>query len=214
MAVEPANVVTSAAEARSVRKGDIPDNLRRRYLTDTHGGPGIGFFVDTTVTIAAFRDHGHRLTATRTQPQVVRDLIAIARHRDWKVVRVQGAPEFRRDIWLSGNLAGLEVRGYRPTQRDQQDLTRRKERQVERSAHRQGYDEPTPGDRKMQNTPDVQARLKVVEAVVRSRIVEPADQLRVMSKARERITQWLERGARLHPSEIDKQHSSRSARHR
>jgi hypothetical protein len=197
MAVEPANVVTPDADARSVRKGDIPDALRRRYLTDTRGGPGIGYFVDTTVTVAAFRDHGRRLTATRTQPQVVRDLIAIARHRDWKVVRVQGAPEFRREIWLSGNLAGIEVRGYRPTERDQQDLARRMERQSSRLAQRQGYDEPTRGDRKMPDTAGVQARLNVVEAVVRNRIVEPADQARVLTRARDQIAGWLERGARL-----------------
>jgi len=155
MAVEPANVVTPDADARSVRKGDIPDALRRRYLTDTRGGPGIGYFVDTTVTVAAFRDHGRRLTATRTQPQVVRDLIAIAKHRDWTTVRVQGAPEFRRDVWLSGTLAGLEVRGYRPTERDLQDLARRKERQSSRSGHRQGHDQPTRGDRQM---PDAAGR--------------------------------------------------------
>jgi hypothetical protein len=197
MAVEPANVVTPDADARSVRKGDIPESLRRRYLTDTRGGPGIGYFVDTTVTVAAFRDHGHRLTATRSQPQVVRDLIAIARHRDWKVVRVQGAPEFRRDVWLSGSLAGLEVRGYRPNERDLQDLASRRERQTSRSPHRQGRDVPPRTERQSPDAAGVQARLKVVEAVVSSRIIVPAERARVLTRARDRIAGWLERGARF-----------------
>ncbi|MBU1376159.1 MAG: hypothetical protein KKE02_23970 [Alphaproteobacteria bacterium] len=198
MAAEPANVVTPDADARSIRKGDIPDALRRRYLTDTRGGAGIGYFVDTTVTVAAFRDHGRRLTATRTQPQVVRDLVAIARHRDWKVVRVQGAPEFRRDIWISGSLAGLEVRGYRPTQRDLQDLARRKDRHSSASPARHVHDGRIDHERMGPDGAAVQANLKVVEAVVRNRIVEPAEQARVMAKARERIAGWLDRGA--HPN--------------
>jgi hypothetical protein len=198
MAAERANAMSPDADARSVRKGDIPDTLRRRYLTDTRGGPGVGFFTDTTVTVAAFRDHGRRLTATHTHPQVVRDLIAVAKHRDWTVVKVQGAPEFRREVWLSGSLAGLEVRGYRATERDLQDLGRRKERQSERSAHLPGsLDVSAAADRKAQEAPGVQARLKIVEAVVRGRIVEPADQARILSAARERLASWLERGARF-----------------
>lgn len=192
MPAEPANCLTPQSDARSTQKGDIPDQLRRRYLTDPDGGPGIGFFVDTTVTVAAFRDHGHRLTAARTEPQVVRDLVAIAQHRGWATVKVQGAPDFRREAWRVARLAGLEVQGYRPSARDLQDLARRQERRTDRSRQ-----PPAGGSRRGPDATGAEMRMKVVEAVVRNRIVEPAEQDRILAAARDRIAGWLARGARF-----------------
>jgi hypothetical protein len=37
--------------------------------------------------------------------------------------------------------------------------------------------------------------MKVVETVVRSRVVEPAEQFRILAVARQRLAGWLERGA-------------------
>lgn len=198
MPAEPANRLTPESQARSTRKGDIPDQLRRRYLTDPSGGPGIGFFVDTTVTVAAFRDHGHRLSAFRTEPQVVRDLVAIALHRGWATVRVQGAPDFCREAWRAARLAGLEVRGHKPTARDLEDLARRQERRTDRSPQPPHVSDQR--SRRSREAPDgtgAQTRLEIVEAVVRNRIVEPAEQARILAAARGRIADWLERGARF-----------------
>ena len=149
--------------------------------------------MDTTVTVAAFRDHGRVLTASRTEPQVVRDLVAIARHRGWTTVRVDGADDFRRETWLTARAAGLEVRGYRPTERDRQALDRR-------VAARPAQPTPAPyRERAGLADPGPRTRLQIVETVVRNRIVEPADQNRILAAARGRIADWLERGARFDP---------------
>jgi len=195
MADESSNVVTPDIRDASTTKGDIPAHLRRRYLSDPHGGPGLGFFVDATVSVAAFRDHGDRLPASRTEPQVVRDLVAIAQHRGWTIVQVRGAAAFRRETWMTGRAAGLEVRGYRPTERDVQALARR----VEAGRPRQADDTRRPVQKPRQDpeAPGPRSRLKVVEAVVRSRVVEPGDQARILAAARGRIADWLDRGARF-----------------
>jgi hypothetical protein len=57
-------------------------------------------------------------------PNAIRDMAAIAHHRGWSIVKAQGSAEFRREAWLAGRSLGLEVRGYRPTERDLQDLHR------------------------------------------------------------------------------------------
>ena len=148
-------------------------------MTEARGGPGLGFYVDARIETAAFRDHGGRLSTDRNDPQVVRDLVAIAQHRGWTAINVRGHTEFRREVWLAARAAGLDVRGYRPTERDQQEAARRL-RPREPAA-------PTP--------PDARARLQVVEAVVRNRVVEPSEQARILAAARARLAHWLDRGA-------------------
>jgi hypothetical protein len=39
----------------------------------------------------------------------------------------------------------------------------------------------------------------VVEAVVRNRVADPAARNRILATARERVADWLERGARFEP---------------
>lgn len=170
---EDLNIVTPEGRPRSVTKGDVPDRIRRRYLTEARGGPGLGYYADARTEAAAFRDQGRRLSTDRNDPHVVRDLVAIAQHRGWTSISVRGQTEFRREVFHLARAAGLEVRGYRPTERDRQQADRA---QSERSPER-----------------TTAQRLRVVEAVVRNRVVEPAEQSRILSAARSRLGRWLER---------------------
>jgi hypothetical protein len=181
---EDLNILAPEGDRRAHPPGDVPDDVRRRYLTEARGGPGLGFYVDVRTRAAAFRDRGHRLTTDRNDPQVIADLIAIAQHRGWTTLAVRGHSEFRREVWLAARAAGLEVRGYRPTDRDRQHLDRRQDPAPPRN--------PSP--------PDAQTRLRIVEGVVRARIVEPGEQDRILAAARARLARWLERGAHLAPA--------------
>ena len=121
------NTVTIAGSSRSRTESDIPDALRRKYLTESGRlGAGTAFYVDATIVIPSFRDKGGQLIATRSDPNTVRDLIAIAQHRGWRQVAVTGAAGFRREAWLAGHAQGLTVRGYQPGERDLQLLERRR----------------------------------------------------------------------------------------
>ncbi|HEX7943715.1 MAG TPA: LPD7 domain-containing protein [Phenylobacterium sp.] len=180
---EDLNVITPEGRAHPADAGDLPERVRRRYLTETRGRGALDFYVDARIETAAFRDHGRRLTTDRNDPNVVRDLVAIAQHRGWTTLKVEGQAAFRREVWAVARAAGLEVRGYRPTVRDQQELTRR--------ADTRGPSRRRDGD------PTGQDRLRVVEAVVRNRVVEPAEQSHILAAARERLASWLERGAQF-----------------
>ena len=180
---EDLNIVAPESDRRASTPGDVPEKLRRRYLTEARGGPGLGFYADARAEAAAFRDQGRRLTTDRNDPHVVRDLVAIAQHRGWNAISVRGHSEFRREVWLRAQAAGLEVRGYRPTERDRQQFDR-------------GRSRAPPGDHP---SPDAQTRLQIVESVVKARIVEPAEQQRILAAARSRLAHWLERGASFGP---------------
>jgi hypothetical protein len=175
----------------------VPETLGRRYYTDGRGGAGLGFYVDAKVQTPAFRDRGRQLVALRTDPHAIRDMVAIARHRDWTVIRARGAEDFRREAWLAGRTAGLEVQGYRPSERDQQELERR------RAAKRRRAERDGPNDQDRVRSPERQeaarANMRIVETVVRSRLVERSAQERILAAARERLARWLEQGARIRP---------------
>jgi hypothetical protein len=183
------NRVEPAGSARSIARGDAPDWILRRYLLDERGGRGLGFYADATSRQATFRDRGDRLITGRSDPNAVRHMAEIARHRGWTTITVRGDTAFRREAWLAARGLGLEVRGYRPTVRDEQDLDRRE------AARRPRPDRDAGGDRQHLAAAGAGARMRAVEQVVRTRIAEPAEQARILAAARDRLTGWLERGA-------------------
>ena len=197
---------------RRGRIGDVPDAIRRRYYTDDRGGPGQGFYVDATVARPAFRDRGRQLAADRADPNAIRDMTAIARHRGWLIVTARGSSEFRREAWLAGRQAGLEVRGYQPTERDLQELERRRDRgEIRRELQEERHDEQRPraegvrdAVRSRRDDRRGAAQMRVVEAVVRARVQDDDSQRRILDRARERIAGWLERGADFQPSRQDR----------
>jgi hypothetical protein len=84
------------------------------------------YFPDGT---RAFTDRGTRLTTPSENTEVIRSLVAIAKAREWNEVTVRGTERFRKAAWLMARLAGLEVRGYRPSEVELADLVRRLRRE-------------------------------------------------------------------------------------
>ncbi|HEY3949596.1 LPD7 domain-containing protein [Phenylobacterium sp.] len=198
MAARPAapNRLRPEGRTASLTLGDVPERLRQRYYLE-RGPREWRFYDDAQVKVAAFQDRGRRLVSARGDPNAVRDMMAVAAHRDWRVVEARGAPAFRREAWLAGGVLGLEVRGYAPTERDLQELERRRAGraqlaarlgELERGVAAGGSHRGGPAD-----------RLRTVETVVRARVVDPLAQDRLLARARTRIADWLERGAQFQP---------------
>ena len=192
-----ANRLVAQVSLRSTRMGDVPDHLARRYFTDGRGG-GLAFYPDAATPVAAFRDRGARLTTARNDPNAIRHMVLIAQHREWAVVLVRGAPEFRREAWMAGRALGLDVRGYRPTERDVQALQRRLTADRDRRENPERPERRRPEPRAPTVTSSgPRAHMRAVEAVVRTRVQNTEDQERILAGARRRLAAWLERGARF-----------------
>jgi phage/plasmid primase-like uncharacterized protein len=128
---QPAAAPTGKA-ARSVGVGDMPEEISRRYYVQKSVWSGEpGYYESASSKEAAFRDQGGRIVAGNASPAVARDLVAVAQHRGWEPVQVNGTSEFRREIWLAASERGMEVRGYKPTERDLQEVARRRERETD-----------------------------------------------------------------------------------
>jgi hypothetical protein len=72
----------------------------------------------------AFTDRGNRITTNSENTEVVRSLIEIAKARSWQEITVRGTERFRKEVWIAASVAGLQVRGYKPTEFEQSHLVR------------------------------------------------------------------------------------------
>lgn len=122
----PSNIPTSAATGvpttTNIRRADsdpwtVPQSVRDRFVQD-----GQRFYFPDGAP--AFRDFGRRLTTVSENTQVVHSLIEIAQSRGWTEVTVSGTERFRQEAWRQARMAGLSVRGYRPSDLEQAQLIR------------------------------------------------------------------------------------------
>ncbi|MBN9318346.1 MAG: hypothetical protein J0I28_01465 [Caulobacterales bacterium] len=194
MAEATENAVSSTGRSGAGVKGDVPEVMRKRYFVDGRGGQGVGFYTDAQVKTPAFRDHGRKLVTARNDPNSVRDMVEIARHREWAIVAVSGTKTFRREAWIMSRAAGLEVRGYQPTERDVQALDRQLQRQ------RGGPDGsgPTPAKRQTQRAdPAAREALQFIETVLSAWIRDPQRRAAILKRAEGRVGDALDRGDRI-----------------
>jgi putative DNA primase/helicase len=106
-----------AKPARASVTEPVPEDVRKRFVQVKNRY----YFPDGA---RAFTDRGDRLTTPSENTEVVRSLIAIAKAREWNEITVRGTDRFRKEAWLAGRIAGLEVRGYRPIELEQAHLVR------------------------------------------------------------------------------------------
>ena len=82
MAENPEGVIMPTGAPASLAQGDVPEAVRRRYLTEGRGAQ-LAYYTDQTTRQPAFQDGGRRLSADRANPAVIKDMLAIAEHRGW-----------------------------------------------------------------------------------------------------------------------------------
>jgi len=101
----------------------VPEEVRRRFVTIKNRY----YFHDGA---HAFTDHGRRLTTQSENTEVIKSLIQIAQARGWSEITVRGTERFRKEAWWAGHLAGLDVRGYRPSEFERGRLARTRAREA------------------------------------------------------------------------------------
>jgi hypothetical protein len=118
---------SSDRRASSERQRLVPEHVRMRFVR-------VGkhyYFADGA---RAFSDRGGRLTTPSENTEVIRSLVVIAEARGWSEITVRGTERFRKEAWFAARLAGLEVRGYRPTEFEQAHLVRALSRETSGAA--------------------------------------------------------------------------------
>ncbi len=73
----------------------------------------------------AISDTGDRLSTRNADRGTAMDMIELAAHRGWQNLTARGPEEFRREMWIEGTAQGLKVQGYRPSEKDREEASRR-----------------------------------------------------------------------------------------
>jgi hypothetical protein len=95
----------------------VPEDIAKRFVQVKNKY----YFPDGA---RAFTDRGNRITTNSENTEVVRSLIEIAKARSWQEITVRGTERFRKEVWIAASVAGLQVRGYKPTEFEQSHLVR------------------------------------------------------------------------------------------
>ena len=105
----PAPKTTAPDKAAAKPVHAVPAEVRDRFVVVKNKY----YFHDGT---RAFTDRGTRLTTASENTEVIKSLIQIAEARGWSEITVRGTERFRKEAWFAAHLAGLDVRGYRPSE--------------------------------------------------------------------------------------------------
>jgi conjugative element/phage-associated large polyvalent protein len=147
-------VAAAEAPQKGSRSRAMPDEIRERFI-----GIGANYYFPDGVT--AFTDHGTKLSTRSENTEVIRSLVAIAQAREWGEIKVSGSERFRKEAWFAARIAGLEVRGYTPSEFEQERVVRAIARREDGAAGREPKGTaPERGDRpagqRSARTPDEQ----------------------------------------------------------
>lgn len=75
----------------------------------------------------AFKDKGPRMVSASNDERVAHAMATMAEAKGWKTIRVSGHPDFQREVWMEANLRGIEVRGFKPQEKDLKELEARRD---------------------------------------------------------------------------------------
>lgn len=106
-------------------------------------------------------------------------MVTVAHYRGWTVVQLRGDVAFRREAWIEARRRGLEVRGYAPTTRDQEEELRHARR---RQTGREG-----PAAQPATKPMSPERRAAIVEAVAAARMLDPERARRLLEAARAKV---------------------------
>lgn len=127
---EPA--MDSQAPADPLRIGEPPDRQKVILKKDGFALPDTilvaykvldGKYHDKDSNALRFEDHGKRLSTPVEDRAVIKDMIAVAAAKNWGQLELKGTDTFKQLAWLEAESRGIQTKGYKPNERDQQQLS-------------------------------------------------------------------------------------------
>lgn len=142
-----------------------PDVLRKRYLQAENK-----FYFRDDENKLAFEVKGKRLATEHNDPEIARSMVELAEAKGWNSIKLKGAEEFKREVWLQASLKGMEVQGFHPRDVDHArlaDLRKETHQSPNKDSKSLNTIDHSP-ERSKQATPEVSDRSAIVDESQRS----------------------------------------------
>ncbi|RQO53245.1 hypothetical protein DBR47_24400 [Paucibacter sp. KBW04] len=198
---------------RASRVAQIEATLHDRYVIK-HAPVAIGavtlghteyrFRGDTSRI--AFTESTFKLATDTNSPSVARSMVDVAEARGWRSLKISGAEEFRRMVWMEATIRGVKTHGYEPVPGDLESM--RKE-QLARQINRL---EPLPMSSTAEKAAEQGKRpnasrksvLAAIEAILVAKGVPEQKRQGVLAAATEQLAQAQRAGHSIKVKVLDK----------
>ena len=124
--IEAADAPVPAISSESNVENDpfaLPGEIEKKYLVKREAQ--IQKLFRQNEKLPAIIDRGGSLRALGSDADTVRDIVDIALHREWSLLKLRGSKTFRQEAWIEATARGLKVEGYLPSEFDIQEAIQR-----------------------------------------------------------------------------------------
>ncbi len=168
------------------------------------GVTGTKFHFKDDPSKTAFKDKGNSMLAASNDDRAVKAMVMMAQAKGWDSIKVSGQPEFRAKMWMEASKAGLEVKGYKPTEielrqleefRDQQNRNRVEPADPRLASREQNPPAPAPTAPEKAPASMRDALVgKVAQSFIDSKITDPAQRDMAQRLIAEKLAQMAAQG--------------------
>lgn len=102
-----------------------PASISKAFYIEDRGGER-HYYDDYQRKGLAMRATDTSISSKREDLNTVKAMLDVASSRGWATVEVKGSAEFKREAWIEAQARGVDVRGYRASELDQQEADRRR----------------------------------------------------------------------------------------
>lgn len=142
---------------------ELPEKLVGAYIVQD------GKFHDRDSNALRFEDHGKKLSTPVEDRKVIGHMIEVAAAKNWGELELKGTETFRQIAWLEAQSRGIETKGYKPNERDLEQLE--KMRQERGTSDKQQANPSAPGVQPAKERNEIVATTQ--------RVLSPDEQIRV-----------------------------------
>ncbi|MCU7373235.1 hypothetical protein PEC18_21010 [Paucibacter sp. O1-1] len=139
----------------------------------------------------AFTESTFLLATDSNSPSVARSMLDLAQVRDWKGLRVSGAKDFRRLVWLEATMRSVKAIGYEPNPADLELLRREREdrqtNRIEPTRDLGSSDATAPHEKSSARSGGRKAVVAAIDAVLIAKNVPQAKRQAVLAAATEQL---------------------------
>lgn len=119
-------------EADDDEELDLPNSIKNQYIYKIKNralaGEKINFYErDGEDGVIAFEDRNKSLHTSREDSKTIKSMLDVAQAKNWSSINLKGTEAFKREAWLEAKVRGIEVKGFKPEEKDLVDLQKRQE---------------------------------------------------------------------------------------
>jgi hypothetical protein len=161
---------------------ELPERLLAAYTVKD------GKFHDPDSNALRFEDHGKKLSTPVEDRKVIGHMIEVAAAKNWNQLELKGTETFKQIAWLEAQARGIETKGYKPNERDLEQLAKLRQERGANEKQMSGPAAPSAKPAREQNeimavaprtlSPDEKMRLDVATKVMEKSLAKVPEHIR------------------------------------